>query len=157
MTRGGDPPGSTSGPSSKAAANRANAAKSTGPKTARGRARSSQNARTHGLTALATAPLDVGASKINHRLISADDADQALAVAVYEAQTHLTRIRAAKLDVLKRKQAAVLVELAHSQAPSTAELLAATLLSAERDLVTLSGYERKALSRRKRALRALYD
>ena len=84
------------------AANRANARRSTGPKTAAGKVRSAGNARRHGLTA----PLEVGALRAWYRLILADpsaspdplerDPCRRAARDLAEAEAQLQRVRLAE-------------------------------------------------------------
>ena len=79
------------------AANRANAKRSTGPKTAAGRARSSRNAYRHGLSR----PLPIDATSAEAQAIAqaliadgADDQQQLAAAELAAAQLELLRIRA---------------------------------------------------------------
>ena len=88
------------------AANRANARRSTGPKTAAGKVRSAGNARRHGLTA----PPEMGALRAWYRLILADpsaspdplerDPRRRAARDLAEAEAQLQRVRLAEEQVL---------------------------------------------------------
>jgi hypothetical protein len=86
------------------AANRANAQKSTGPKTAAGRLKSSRNAFRHGLSL--PLRLDLATSEKAHtivHLLTADQADEeklTAATEVAQAQLDLLRIRAVRAKPL---------------------------------------------------------
>ena len=137
-------------------ANRANAAKSTGPRTAAGKARVSKNALRHGLAAAATDDQGLG-GEAGQMAVLLSDGDERLrqsAEIAAAAQAHLNRVRAAKHFTLR---AAV---LRHGQTDPVAtpeEALAHALVAAADELITLDDYERRALSRRKRAVRSLYE
>jgi hypothetical protein len=120
------------------AANRANAQKSTGPKTAAGRSKSSRNAFRHGLTAAMALDMTVSA-KVDTiaRMLTCDDEKMPAATEVAQAQLEVLRIRAVRADM-------------------TAKL---TLASADaetlRRLAALDKYERQALTKRRRASQKL--
>ena len=92
------------------AANRANARRSTGPKTAAGKARSAGNARRHGLTA----PPEMGALRAWYRLILADpgaspdplerDPRRRAARNLAEAEAQLQRVRLAEEQYLRNPE-----------------------------------------------------
>lgn len=137
-------------------ANRANAAKSTGPRTAAGKARASKNALRHGLSAAAPDDQGLGGEtgQIAALLCQGDERLAPAARIAAAAQSHLNRVRSAKHYALR---AAILHQGEVDPAASPQEILARALIEAADELVTLNGYERKALSRRKRAVRNLYE
>jgi len=164
--------------------NRANALTSTGPRTARGRARVGQNARRHGLSLSVFADLALSEEvEAVAREIAGDPTNDniyQLARRVAEAQIDLRRVRYARHQLLcdaladphydMRAKMRVIKQLltpslANIPVPAfiekylstTPEGLAkfATILSEEmKQLVAMDRYERRALSRRKFAVRA---
>jgi hypothetical protein len=128
------------------AANRANALKSTGPRTAAGRATSSRNAYRHGLSrpmapdselveSLARAIVSETATEDQPEAAGEDQLEAARALAA--AQLELTRIREAKMAATPRRLDQMLDP------------------EALRGLCAIGRYERLALSRRKAARRRL--
>ena len=122
------------------AANRANALKSTGPKTAAGRLRSSGNAFRHGLSL--PLPLDEGTAakaELIARALVDDHNEERLSVAteVAHAQLELVRIHSVRADLMRTLDV---------QSSSIPEL---------KRLVALDRYERLAHSKRRRAARKL--
>jgi hypothetical protein len=122
-------------------ANRANARKSTGPNTLAGKATAARNARRHGLNLpllheQAIEPeVDALARLIVGSIVGLATEPRILALArrIAEAQLDLARIRRVRLPV--RARLATEPAVAH-------------------ELLRLDRYERRALSRRKQALRA---
>jgi hypothetical protein len=123
----------------KIAANRANALKSTGPRSAAGRMKSSRNAYSHGLSLPITldpqvrAEIELVAQAIAGETASEDQLEAAKAFA--EAQFDLKRIRATRAAATPRVLGA---------RPDPKELTG---------LCALDRYERLALARRKLAIR----
>ena len=111
-------------------ANRANAAHSTGPRTRRGKGRASRNALRHGLTAL--------------RL--ADDGGEAMRIAELIPNPE---------NLLARDQAIIIAECCALIARIRRARAAALERMALEELSALERYERRALSRRRRAIDAL--
>ena len=174
-------------PDRKIRANRANARASTGPKTARGRARSARNAFRHGLSM----PVESDRALYEQVLaltsqIAGSDTSvftQILAHRIAEAQVDLLRVRHARYRLLSEelsnpdyrspttmlKQFRAVLHFARhfgADTPLPADLLGfvqstlqgpfkvATVLSDNaRQLEALDRYERRALSRRKFAIR----
>jgi hypothetical protein len=129
----------------KAEASRINARRSTGPRTRLGKARASPNARRHGLSipVLADGELCKEVEVFARKMVgSCTNADLlACAHRVAEAQVDLERVRRARYQLLARGLDR------HNEAASFAKLAP--------QLARLERYERRALSRRKSAIRTL--
>jgi hypothetical protein len=165
----------------KIKANRANAQASTGPKTADGRARAARNALRHALSLpVCSNPALSEEVETLAREIAGPDANaetQDLARQVAEAQIDLRRVRYARHKLLSDALAdhygswpermAILRSLVRKHALPVEYSLAslnstpqgphkfATILSQEtKQLLAMDRYERRALSRRKSAIRA---
>ena len=125
----------------KISANRANAQASSGPRTRLGKARAALNARRHGLSLSVTSnpvlaeQVETLARKFAGQSSNAEISE--LAHDVAEAQIDLVRIRMARHDLLART------------------LGDANFAEAAQQLIRMERYERRALSRRKFAIRAL--
>jgi hypothetical protein len=120
------------------AANRANAARSTGPRTRAGKQRSARNALRHGLNqpVLADPGLAAEAADLAGRIAGEDATEprRAVALRIAETQVDIQRIR--------RVREQIMVEGFAAAGDITARLM------------RLDRYERRALSRRKSAIRA---
>jgi hypothetical protein len=173
----------------KAKTNRANAQASTGPKTARGKALASQNARRHGLSLSVIAdPVLSNQVEVLARTIAGETIDveiYQLARRIAEAQIELQRVRYArhqflfqtmsdpkydsKANVLEKMKLVVrCLRTAGPRTPMPDDILGfvyswpegpnkfATILSDKvHEFFVLDRYERRALSRRKFAIRAI--
>ncbi|MCJ2136635.1 hypothetical protein MKK69_21735 [Methylobacterium sp. J-026] len=137
-------------------ANRRNAQASTGPRTSAGKARSGQNARKHGLSAVDLNPAAEAEVERLTVLIAGEHVSDAVildsARSVAEAQVQLQRVRAFKISLL-RSEASVRGWGAEPNNRSPIEIPLELLLQLE----GLERYERRALSRRKFAARHFYE
>ena len=119
------------------AANRANAARSTGPRTRAGKAVVARNALRHGLSVpvLADASLAAEAAALAQQIAGKDESEprRAAALRIAEAQVDVLRIRRVRLQIMT-------------------EGFGADDITAR--LMRLDRYERRALSRRETAIRA---
>ncbi len=150
----------------KIRANRANAKQSTGPKSGQGRLRSSRNASRHGLSipVFADPKLADDITALARAIAGpADDPDlDTHAASVAAAQMDLIRIRRTKIDVLcgaLARSAEGSTEDAEGPASGRAAVVRSDDLilngDAVRALLLIDRYERRALSRRKRAIREM--
>jgi hypothetical protein len=178
--------------SKRAAANRANAKHSTGPRTAEGKSRSRQNAFKHGLAVPVSALPELAGDvlKMAHALAGEGQQDPHFleaAVRAAEAAVDVLRVRRARVELLSRparepdlmqqilpgkwtqkrirqwlfsgphpRQAYATPdpESSSSQLTKQAEREIAVFEAAAAQLKKLDRYERRALSRRDRALKA---
>ena len=160
----------------KITANRANARASTGPKTGRGRARAAQNALRHALSLpVYCDPALSEEVEALAREIAGPGANaeiQEIARRIAEAQIDVRRVRYARHQFLSgrlndryyksrastRKKAQVICSLLRANAltstPQGSDKFAIILLQEAKQLHAIDRYERRALSRRKFAVRA---
>jgi hypothetical protein len=133
----------------KIAANRRNAQRSTGPRTARGKAHVRRNALQHGLAAVVVgdpamaAEVDRIAATLFSPEVSSLEREQALVIG--EAQVTLKRVRKARTNIMERMLSTPGLD-AHG---------GASFVGLDQ-LLRLERYERRALSRRKRAVRGSF-
>ncbi len=136
---------------SRVEANRRNAARSTGPKTARGKSRSAQNARSHGLSIPITDdPLASQDMKELARAVAGDTADPhrwQQAGIFAETQVSLDRISLARVSLINR--------VLKSKPALSPEFEAGALLESLKQLAQLERYESRVLARRTRAIRLM--
>jgi hypothetical protein len=134
----------------KARANRKNARSSTGPRSSAGKARASQNGRQHGLSLSALVDPDHSAAvKAWAERLLGDNKSGALrviALQIAAAQVDILRVRQARHFALTR----ALTDPSGADGPvSDAEAVAKVAI----ELAALDRYERRALSRRRFAIR----
>jgi hypothetical protein len=141
--------------------NRLNAAGSTGPKSILGRRRSSQNARRHGLsvTLVDDPELSHQAKLLARQIAGHHEIIGERAIRVAEAQIDLIRVRSVKLAVLHQLTDLLEGEACAPTQQRPVEDLDCKLVGIDRLMKQLLGfdrYERRALSRRRKAIRS-YD
>jgi hypothetical protein len=138
-------------------ANRRNARKSTGPRSASGKKRAGRNAFSHGLSgpmvgaefALAVEALavrileDHGKVKVQNALASARQ--------IAEADFEIARVQRIKVALIERAAIDTLPSMPEDEPQRTAEAVRRVLP----ELVRLNRYERRAAARRDRAIRCL--
>ena len=136
----------------KIAANRENARRSTGPRTNAGKRRARQNALRHGLAVrLVSRPHITEEVKRLAQAISGENSDAAQldqAQTVAETELDLRRIRRARAAIMERLSAAL-------SEPALLDSSESVLVDAASDLLKIDRYERRAVSRRKFAIRLL--
>jgi hypothetical protein len=152
----------------KRQANRANSRSSTGPRTIAGKARSAKNARKHGLRVpvRADTALSTEVMTLVNKIAGPDAAPELreLAIPIAEAQVEVMRLRRARCEILKRAMSdpelqARFFKSAQPKArqteddPDEATFLAAAFAEMAPKFAVISSYERRALSRRKKAIR----
>jgi hypothetical protein len=141
----------------KIAANRRNALRSTGPRSAAGKARARRNAFRHGLATPAS--LDhVAVDRINDLILALisdfpNQLEVQLATLAAEAQAEIERVRQAKVSIVNRASAHLRDE--GGRLLSAGERAALAFADKTEILMACERYERRAISRRYRALRAL--
>jgi hypothetical protein len=134
-------------------ANQANAKASTGPRTRAGKERAAQNTLRHGLSIPVSSDpaLSSQAEAIARRIAGPDAKAQALEQArwIGEAQVDLNRVRARRMALV----ADPLESAIGGKSLEGFEKLAIILQARASELARLDRYERRALSRRKSAIR----
>ena len=153
----------------KIAANQLNGRASSGPKTLRGKRRSSKNALRHGLSLPVAADpgLRDDIEALTREIAVGADDPRVLGMArpIAEAQLDLARIRRVRYELLRYADIAPSVgaasEAGAAASPASVAPLPANQTAAGatpdliEQLVTLDRYERRTLSRRKTAIRRL--
>jgi hypothetical protein len=145
----------------KRRANRENARASTGPKTAAGKAQAARNSRKHGLRVpvlsdpTLAAQVKQLADEITGSAAGVEVRERAQTIA--EAHVDLVRVRLARLHLLSKVLAdsPLANENNSLPQPAIAEEFTLSLSCLIDKLVLIDRYERRALSRRKFAIRAL--
>ncbi len=164
--------------SGQLAANRANAKKSTGPKTLSGKRRSARNARKLGLSIPvavdSTLAVEVSSLAVQLARNSASREASELATKIAEAQVDLSRIRRARYAIFASVVEQPPAVRAKASGDGNENVRNSSICSAPDHIVTQSDrvaarsraihrlaviarYERRALSRRKLAIRQLDD
>jgi hypothetical protein len=142
----------------KIAANRRNARLSTGPRNASTKKRVRRNALRHGLAALIVQDRAI-AAEVDHlaTAICGRDADpmkreQALTIA--QCEVALRRVRAARVDLIERMS--LMAPTRDPDVSPSASTLGVISQAGLQQLLRLDRYERRALSRRSRAVRVVF-
>ena len=132
-------------------ANRANAQKSTGPRSRAGKKRAGTNARSHGLNVQLPVDPEMQAAIAQEvdTLTKGRKAGEEHAYVIIETQRELQRIRQAKRMLLERR-----LSLLGASGPGQAEPTTRAVLLSLDGLVRLERYEVRAARRRDRAVMA---
>jgi hypothetical protein len=132
------------------AANRRNARRCTGPRSAVGKRRAAENSLRHGV--IASVRSDPGISAAVARIAAALAGPNASPL----VRALIEPIAEAEVDILRARNAQVAaIDLAAASIPDDPEREANAILQALPSLIRLNRYERNATSRRSRAMRAL--
>ena len=151
------------------AANRRNARRSTGPRSRGGKKRAGRNAYRHGLSlsisSIANCATEV--DRLAHKITRDTDHEIILerARAVAEAELDLARVRRAKIALMERVQAfgalasplPEVVECSAAMPTHEPQRSAEAVRRALPELLKLDRYERRAASRRDRAVREAFN
>ena len=133
------------------AANRANAKRSTGPKTVSGKSASSRNSRAHGLTAHPALSLPAGVEELAEAIAPGHRGDLAwqYAVIAAEATFELARVRSIRANMITA------IASCETQRPLSSRQGEGKLEDQYEKVARLERYERRAFSRRKSAMLAV--
>jgi hypothetical protein len=141
----------------RAEANRRNAAGSTGPRTAKGKSRSKQNARRHGFASAVVGgtKLSVGAEKLARAIAGTDPNPHKLHYAriIAETQFTLAKIATTKITTINLVRAYKIKPTKMFLEPE--QRCAVAVVKSLEQLRRLERYERRASARFTRALRLL--
>jgi hypothetical protein len=137
----------------KLAANRHNARKSTGPRGAAAKARTRFNAWRHGLAAVGDVAMAAQLEPLARQFANGarDPRELGAARIAAQAQLELARVRKLKVDLLER----AVRDVPADGSLTKEEQRALAFADQAKALAALDRYERRALSRRSRALRDL--
>lgn len=134
-------------------ANRENAGKSTGPRTPEGKAKSSRNARRHGLNGGTPADYSDRESQLQASLrLHVRNIGPARVAPAAQALVLIERVRAAQIRVLEAAFRVAETRGLGAEALTRDELVALSVLRSSSELLRLQTYERKARSRARRAV-----
>lgn len=113
----------------------------------------------HGLNVSEPASQSQGAEieGVAGRFMEGENVTTMTAQLAAEAQAHLVRVRNIKRQTLQLAAQRIQVATGAHSPLSPEDILAQALAECADQLLKLDGYERKALSRRKKALRALWE
>ncbi|MGI9352830.1 MAG: hypothetical protein ACR2O3_14800 [Rhizobiaceae bacterium] len=144
------------------AANQENAKRSTGPKTKAGKIRSRKNALRHGLASviLEGSPEDQEVNNIARAILGPSNTDSAatyFAREAAEAENTLRHVREVKVELFNTLKFKDEIALAVSDQFADPKTLPSNFNELLEQSINLDRYERRARSRRKKALRQLME